>query len=396
MNYMHLLCGILFLAVHQSGHAVFIGLTSLSNKENNQQVILLSDAHMTVLDPMIKRLVHHGLIDESTSKALDTGWDEQYTIAPRLVSYLLNDKHYKKCLITETVGAAFCHMARLGQMEATFGITSEEKDPEVLLRIPRLLLRQLQSSQEPLEMKSQVKKAVNAKASYNYLNHMNVLLREQFKWIAGDNRNEQELFMGTGIPSVWPMLKELIEKNDPAVLADAAFQKLTVGYFKNDMINWAKTFKEKGIDDQSVLRALAIINDLLEKKELQETDHLVTLYDYLSGKGLMQELQDVSNGSDDCCIKKFDVELQYYLQQHVMQASEQHKPDVTCIIAGALHTDYVQKYLSDYGFQTDYVVGASGVKGSDLENIPFLKQLPGKIELVNKVARLLLNIESDK
>ncbi len=393
MNYIHLLCALLLLAMHQSGYAVFIGLTSLSNKENNQQVILLSDAHMTFMDPYIKRLVHHGLIDESTQKALNAGCDEQYTIAPRLVSYLLNDKNSKKCLITETVGGAFCDMARLGQIEARFGITSDVKDPEVLLCIPRLLLRQMQSLQEPLEMKSQVADAVKAKSSHTYLNHMNVLLREQFKWIAGDNRNEQEMLMGIAMPSVWPMFKELIEKNDPGLLADDAFQKLTIEYFKNDMINWAKTFKEKGIDDQSAHRAFAIVNDLLEKKELQETDHLVALYDYLSGKGLVQELQAVGKGSNDCCIKKFDVELQYYVQQHLMYASEQYKPEVTCIIAGASHTNYVQEYLSNYGFQTDYVVGVSEIKGSELENIPFLKQLPGKIERVNKAAQLLLNVE---
>lgn len=404
-NYLHMLCAILLLITHHGGNAVFIGLTSLSNKENGQQVILLSDAHQTVLEPMVKGLVSRGSLGDSVHAAFTIKCDEQCSIAPRFVSFLLNDKKSKKCLITETIGTAFCQMARLGQMEAHFGITQEAKDPEVLLCVPRLLLRHFHSlhehSEHQLFDKDQLLGAVRAKMNYNYLGHDNVLLTRDkddvipFTWIVGDNRNEQEMLMGMIVPIAWPMFKELMEQKDPNLLADDSFQMLTMGFLKKDMMDCGKIFKEKGIDDQSACRLLAIINELLEKKELKETDHVVTLYDYLFQKNRTQDLRDISEDSVDCCVKKFDVELQYYLQQHVIYDFLQHRPDVTCLMAGAMHTDYVQKYLSDFGFQTDYVVGVPVVKGSDFERVTFLEQLPGKIELVNKVVQLLLNAESD-
>lgn len=346
MNIRHLVSLTFFTLIYfQQTIPVVIQRSVLYHPEYKKTVVLYGDLHEWGI-PYIRQI---GCSDEIVKKFVEV-CNKQLKISIGILDELLYENKERTCIITETGKETLFDLL---DQEAGF-VKQNVPDEGVLFVIPRLLARYaIQEGETPEEKKLAFKKnqaTMRAAKSRSYLqNCVSIILHDNLSWIIGDtDRTAQDLFMCFTAYKYRERIVHLLQ-NDAESLPDH-IRKLSIGFIKNYIKDLHDTFACSGFVDQYGLQAIEIIDNLLVKSGLSESNHIAELYLYLAQNNDEKGKEDLIIliiGLFRCINQKQDEELKRYM--HIITTSSDC--DLVILLFGAGHTSRLKKYLLSQGYQ---------------------------------------------
>ncbi len=343
-------------------------VTVLKHDQKNKTILLLGDLHSSSTVPHMKYIACKNEIIAN----FEDLQKNQMDILCNFVTNMLHVAHKKTCIITET---PISRITPTVNQEA--GITQEPvQNEEAFHYVARLLLRDLMKTGNTPDEKSQF---VNNSFVAGYLGRFpGFVINPTIVWVPGDTlRTDQDDRLCHDIFTHALRVIEALKQPNPPLHQEV--KELTIGFVKAYIVFWQEIFANHSVNDLYGESLVVMLNDVISKSGLSDTDHFIQLYQYLVDNNLKDKADDLRIKVLYFIAQKQDLELRFHADAITASRGE---CDQAVVVAGVTHTQLLRDYLLTQGYTITHQAGIEYEDSKD-EDPLFYEQIVEQTATLN-------------